>query len=117
MTEMYERETKVNVINPTGTGIFLDENGVPQKIHLPDKIKEYEMTNEREFSFAYLTKLIKEYAERKHCYEYEEDYTPSAASYDNAFDDGADYGEIHLARTLLERIGVEFEYPCMKKDT
>jgi hypothetical protein len=74
------------------------------------------MTDEREFSFAYLTKLIKEYAERKHCYEYEEDYTPSAGNYDNAFDDGADYGEITFARTLLEQIGEKFEYPCMKEN-
>jgi hypothetical protein len=74
------------------------------------------MINEREFSFAYLTKLIKEYAERKHCYEYEEDYTPSVGSCDNAFDDGADYGEILFARTLLEQIGEKFEYPCMKEN-
>jgi hypothetical protein len=74
------------------------------------------MTDEREFSFAYLTKLIKEYAERKHCYEYEEDYTPSAGNYDNAFDDGADYGEITFARTLLEQIGVEYEHPVMKEN-
>lgn len=76
------------------------------------------MTKEEEISFAYLTRILKEYAEVKHCYDvYGDDYTPSAGSYDDAFAEGIDYGEIHLARTLLERIGVEFEYPCMKKDT
>ena len=61
-----------------------------------------------------LLKVLKEYAEMKHCYNYAEDYTPSAGSYDDAFDDGADWGEITFARTLLEQIGVEFEHPVMK---
>jgi hypothetical protein len=53
--------------------------------------------------------FLKTFAEAKTCYDvYGDDYTPSAGSYD---------GEIHLARTLLEQIGVEFEYPCMKEDT
>jgi hypothetical protein len=64
-----------------------------------------------------LLKVLKQYAEAKHCYDREgDDYTPSADSYDTAFDDGADYGEILFARTLLEQIGVDFQYPCMKEN-
>ena len=61
--------------------------------------------------------VLKEYAEAKTCYDvYGDDYTPSAGSYDDAFEDGGDYGEIHLARTLLEQIGVEYEHPVMKEN-
>jgi hypothetical protein len=66
---------------------------------------------------VHLLKVLKSYAETEHCYDREgDDYTPSRDSYDTAFDDGADYGEILFARTLLEQIGVEFEYPCMSED-
>ena len=61
--------------------------------------------------------VLKEYAEAKTCYDvYGDDYTPSAGSYDDAFEDGADYGEITFARTLLEQIGVEYEHPVMKEN-
>ena len=64
-----------------------------------------------------LLKVLKRYAEQKHCYNvYGDDYTPSAGSYDDAFEDGADYGEISFARTLLEQIGVEYEHPVMKEN-
>jgi len=64
-----------------------------------------------------LINKLKEYAEVKHCYDVDgDDYTPSAGSYDDAFEDGGDYGEIHLARTLLEQIGEKFEYPCMSEE-
>ena len=74
------------------------------------------MTNEQKLTL--LLKVLKEVAEVKHCYEglFGDDYTPSAGSYDDAFDDGIDYGQIHLARTLLEQIGENFEYPCMKEN-
>ena len=74
------------------------------------------MTNEEKLTL--LLKVLKEYAEVKHCYEglFGDDYTPSAGSYDDAFAEGIDYGEIHLARTLLEQIGEKFEYPCMKEN-
>lgn len=71
--------------------------------------------NDKE-QLTFLLKVLKEYAEREHCYEYEKDYTPMAGSYDNAFDDGSDFGEILLSRTLLEQIGVEFNYPIMSKE-
>jgi hypothetical protein len=64
-----------------------------------------------------LLKVLKEYAELKHCYNvYGDDYTPSSGSYDDAFEDGCAYGEILFARTMLECIGVEFQYPCMSED-
>ena len=74
------------------------------------------MTDYKE-KYEHLLKLIKIYAEAKHCYDkYGDDYTPSRNSYDDAFEDGAEFGEILICRTLLEQIGVEFEYPCMKEN-
>jgi hypothetical protein len=77
---------------------------------------EQKMTNEEKLTL--LLKVLKEYAEVKHCYEgiFGDDYTPSAGSYDDAFEDGCAYGEITFARTLLEQIGVEFEHPVMKEN-
>ena len=77
------------------------------------------MTNEEETSFTLLTQILKKYAEAKHCYDDKWDYHADFPDYppEMIFDDGVDYGEINFARTLLEQIGVEFEYPCMKKDT
>jgi hypothetical protein len=73
------------------------------------------MTNEQKLK--HLLKVLKQSAEQKHCYnEKGDDYTPSAGSYDDAFEDGADYGEISFARTLLEQIGVEYEHPVMKEE-
>jgi hypothetical protein len=64
-----------------------------------------------------LLKVLKEYAEAKHCYDKNPEYNPAEfKSNDDAFDDGADYGEILFARTLLEQIGEKFEYPSMKED-
>ena len=73
------------------------------------------MTNEEKLNL--LLKVLKEVAEVKHCYDVDgDDYTPSAGSYDDAFEDGCAYGEITFARTLLEQIGVEFEHPVMKEN-
>ena len=73
------------------------------------------MTDEEKLTL--LLKVLKEYAETKTCYDRTPDYQPyDCADYNYAFEDGADYGEIHLARTLLEQIGVEFEYPMMKEN-
>jgi hypothetical protein len=64
-----------------------------------------------------LLKVLKEYAEAKTCYDREQDsYSPSRDSYDTAFEDGADYGEIIFARTLLEQIGEKFEYPMSEEE-
>ena len=61
--------------------------------------------------------VLKDYAEMKHCYnKYGDNFDPSRDSYDTAFDDGSEFGEILFARTLLEQIGVEYENPVMKKN-
>ena len=62
---------------------------------------------------THLLKVLKSYAEAKHCYNVcGDDYSPSYnGSYDDAFEDGCEYGEITFARTLLECIEVDYEYP------
>ena len=66
---------------------------------------------------THLLKVLKLYAEAKHCYNNNPNYNPAEfKSHDDAFDDGVDYGEITFARTLLEQIGVEYENPVMKED-
>jgi hypothetical protein len=74
------------------------------------------MTTEEKLAF--LVKVLKKYAEKEHCYDvYGDDYDLNPEDdCDDAFDDGSEYGEILFARTLLEQIGEDFEYPCMKKD-
>ena len=62
-----------------------------------------------------LLKVLKEYAEVKHCYDAYA-IAKIAGNYDDAFDDGCAYGEITFARTMLECIGEKFEYPCMKEN-
>ena len=68
--------------------------------------------------FQHLIKVLKNYAEQKHCYnKYGDDFNPNDyTNGDVAFEVGADYGEITFARTLLEQIGVEYEHPVMKDD-
>ena len=73
------------------------------------------MTDEQKLT--HLLKVLKKYAEQPTCYNLNPDYSPVFnGNYDDAFEDGSDYGEITFARTLLEQIGVEFEYPCMKEN-
>lgn len=74
------------------------------------------MTDEQKLNF--LLKILKEYAGMEHCYDkYGDDYNPNGYTHcDVAFEDGSDYGEIELARTLLEQMSVEFENPTMKED-
>jgi hypothetical protein len=69
------------------------------------------MTDQQKYE--HLLKVLKLYAESKHCYETEgDDFSPSSVgNYDDAFEVGAEFGEIAFARTLLEQIGVDFEYP------
>ena len=61
---------------------------------------------------------LKEFAEAKHCYDEDEDYEKNFSAYtpEMILSDGVEYGEINFARTLLEIIGVDFEYPCMKEN-
>ena len=74
------------------------------------------MTDEQKLT--HLLKVLKQYAEEKHCYDREgDDYNPNSYTHGcAAFDDGCEYGEITFARTLLEQIGVEFQYPVMKEE-
>lgn len=74
------------------------------------------MTDEQKLT--HLLKVLKEYAEHKHCYDREgDDYNPNDYTHgDPAFDDGSEFGEILFARTLLEQIGVEFQYPVMQEE-
>ena len=66
----------------------------------------------------FLLKVLKEYAEKEHCYDRKgDDYNPNSYTHcDDAFDDGSEFGEILFARTLLEQMGVKFENPVMKKN-
>ena len=72
------------------------------------------MTNEEKLT--HLLKVLKTYAEAKHCYDREEDSYEYPRQSGDVFEDGADYGEILFARTLLEQIGENFEYPCMREE-
>lgn len=74
------------------------------------------MTNEEKLT--HLLKVLKIYAEAKHCYDRQgDDYNPNSYTHcDVAFEDGIDYGWTNFARTLLEQIGENFEYPCMREE-
>jgi hypothetical protein len=73
------------------------------------------MTDTEQLKF--ITIILKTYAEKKHCYEkYGDFYDGTCQPRSRVFDDGIEYGEILLARTLLEQIGVKFNYPVMKEN-
>ena len=72
------------------------------------------MTNEQKLIL--LIGVLKLYAEEKHCYDREEDSYEYPPHKWDIFEDGSDYGEITFARTLLEQIGENFEYPCMEEE-
>jgi hypothetical protein len=73
------------------------------------------MINEEKLNL--LINKLKEYAEAKHCYDiYGDFYDAIPQSSSRNFSDGSDYGEILFARTMLESLGVKFEYPCMEKE-
>jgi len=72
------------------------------------------MTNEQKLK--HLIEVLKQYAEAKHCYDREEDSYEYPRQIGDVFEDGADYGEILFARTLLEQIGENFENPCMREE-
>lgn len=65
------------------------------------------MTDTEKLQFL-LTKL-QEIADSKHCYDkYGDDYSPSEnGSYDDAFDDGTDYGVVEYARSLLRQLKLQ----------
>ena len=73
------------------------------------------MINEEKLNL--LINKLKEYAEREHCYDGGgDDLLTRLCSYNDAFEQGANYGETLFARTMLESMGVKFEYPCMMKE-
>ena len=61
-----------------------------------------------------LIKVLENYAETPHCYEYQSEWDGSG--WDGSFDCATNYATIHFARTLLEQIGEEFKYPCMEEN-
>jgi len=66
------------------------------------------MTETEQLEF--IITILKTYAEKKHCYEkYGDFYDATNQPHSRVFDDGIEYGEIYLARTLLEQIGNELE--------
>ena len=69
------------------------------------------MTDEQKLTL--LLGVLKHYAERREHCKNSYEYPPH--NWD-AFYDGVDYGEITFARTLLEQIGENFEYPVMKEN-
>ena len=65
----------------------------------------------------HLIKVLKTYAEDKHCYERDPFYDVyDERGLGETVEQAEEYAQIHFARTLLEQIDVEFEYPIMKKN-
>ena len=71
------------------------------------------MTDEQKLT--HLLTVLKNYAEQPTCYNLNPDYEYPYHNCD-IFEDGADYGEITFARTLLEQIGEKFEYPMSEEE-
>jgi len=68
------------------------------------------MTDEQKLT--HLIKVLKQYAEQPTCYNLNPEFSPVFnGNYDDAFEDGCEYGEITFARTLLESIEVDYDYP------
>ena len=73
------------------------------------------MTDEQKF--AHLLKVLKQYAEQNHCYERYKFYDVyDERDISETVQDAEEYAQIHFARTLLEQIGEEFQYPIMKEN-
>ena len=73
------------------------------------------MTNEEKLTL--LIKVLKQYAEEKHCYERDPFYDVyDERELGETIEPAEEYATIHFARTLLEQIGEKFEYPCEKEN-
>jgi hypothetical protein len=59
---------------------------------------------------AHLLEVLRNYAEQPTCYNLNPRYEYPLHDWD-IFEDGSEYGEINLARTLLESIQVNYRYP------
>ena len=63
---------------------------------------------------AFLIKVLKQYAESKHCYERDRFYDVyDERELGETVEQAEEYAEIHFARTLLEQIDEPFMYPCV----
>ena len=70
------------------------------------------MSLSNEQKLTHLLKVLKEYAEHKHCYERDKFYDVyDERDLSGTVEHAEEYAEIHFARTLLEQIGVDFHYP------
>ena len=68
------------------------------------------MTNKEKLT--HLIKVLKSYAEVKHCYERDKFYDVyDERELSKTVEHAEEYAEILFARTLLEQIGENFEYP------
>jgi hypothetical protein len=66
---------------------------------------------------THLLKVLKSYAEHKHCYERDKFYDVyDERDLGETVEHAEEYATIHFARTLLEQIGVEYENPVMKEN-
>ena len=64
----------------------------------------------------FLIRVLKKYAEHKHCYERDKFYDVyDERELGETVEYAEEYAEILFARTLLEQIGETFEYPCEKE--
>jgi hypothetical protein len=73
------------------------------------------MTNEQKLEL--IIKILKQYAEHKDCYERDPFYDVyDERELSETVEHTEEYATIHFARTLLEQIGENFEYPCMRKE-
>ena len=73
------------------------------------------MTNEQKLEL--IIKVLKQYAEEKHCYERDLFYDVyDERELGETVEHAEEYATIHFARTLLEQIGENFEYPCMREE-
>ena len=71
------------------------------------------MTDTEKLNF--LLKVLKKYAEHKHCYERDRFYDVyDERDLGETVEQAEEYAQIHFARTLLEQIDETFEYPVMK---
>ena len=64
----------------------------------------------------FLIRVIKSYAERRHCYDRDKFYDVyDDRDLSEIVEHSEKYAEINFARTLLEQIGETFEYPREKE--
>lgn len=64
------------------------------------------MTDSEQLTF--IIGVLKLYARKKNCYEkYGDFYDGTNQPHSRVFDDGIEYGEIYLARSILKEISME----------